>query len=454
MPGQSSILVVDDIPLYNNLYRQALQAAGYHVKGAFTIAQALTALEHHHVGLVLLDMLIPLPPWDIQEENTGLHLLKRIKAHDPKIQVIVVTQLTTPKIEMEAMKLGALEFFTKPVDLQRLLDKVQKVIPVARPSVLKTEPWYIYESPAMAHAVESAWIWATSNQPILITGEPGTGRQTLAQIIHNNTPKMGTKKCIAIDCSKLDVDLQPLVGNAALPRSGACAEVGSGTLVLSNIQHLSTKAQLKIEQLIHDRHYIPVGAGKPKVCQARIIATAINDLQPLMETAKFWDVLYQAFGLVINLPPLRQRQSDIKKIVVRMLQHKKIAIDISPAALELLERYDYQEANISELELILNYAAGRAANGKIEVKHLPQYIRSAQPKQDGADDHSVRCAQLVELLAMHRKRLYHYETQEAGVGAMITPSVLLEIEKCKDQIAKYEQEQRELSCLDTDLSQS
>lgn len=446
MPGQSQILVVDDEKKDNELYCQTLRSAGYKVEGVFNVERALTMLKQRHFDLVVLDLLIPLPPWPIQEKITGLYLLKQIKEYNRKIEVIVVTKVPEAGMEMEALRIGALDFFTKPVDPQRLLSKVMSVIPAVLRMSLKTEPWYVYDSPEMAQAFEIARIWAASNRPILIIGEPGTGKETLAEIIHVNTRKAAGAELVSIDCVQLTVDLERLVGNAAHPQSGGCAQAGRGTIILKNIHRLPYDMQLQIEALIGNGRYFPVGAGEPVVCDARIIATATETIRSLVQSGDFWDVLYQSFGVVIDLPPLRQRRSDIKKIAVRLIEHYKMESKISRDVLALLEAYDYEEANINELKIILRDASERAAGGMIEVKHLPLYLRPAKPKPDRSKEQSKDCTDLLRLLGTHQRRLHLLELRSAATGMQTDPAVLIEIEQCKEEIARCEKKWSDLGC--------
>jgi DNA-binding NtrC family response regulator/CRP-like cAMP-binding protein len=387
------VLVVDDDPFDNDRYCQTLQSENYQVQRAFDVEEALQMVTSQRVDVVVLDMLLLLRQGD-RLDFGGVELLRRIKAHDPTIQVIAVTGYGSRELAAEAMVAGAFDYITKDLDTEgrlsssvrgaslraRFLRTAQEPHPDHEQAIELTVPGHlIANSAAMRAVLRQAQHLATIDTPLLISGEPGVGKTLLASVIHLNS-RYAAGPLVVVPCRGLSASLGELWGDAARPGSGFCAQAEGGTLVLEDIHALPFNQQKVLAEFVRERRYQPLGNTTAINCGARIIATSGVDLERLIRQGRFWRGLYDVLSVAtIDVPPLRERRDgdDILAIAGYVLRRYSLAAGISAEAARLLANYEYAQGNIQELEEILRSVATRAAGGEILAEHLPAMLQGA-----------------------------------------------------------------------------
>lgn len=395
MSTKARILVVDDDRYDNDRYCQVLQSGGYEVLGVSEVEQALAIIEQEYFDVVILDMLLPLRRQG-RLDFGGIEVLRRIRANNDTTQVIAITGYGSRELAAEAMAAGALDYITKDLDTDDRLpgsvrvavtraqsrgvlkhDTHQKDLAIARPEHL------IADSAAMRQLLRRAQRLANIDAPVLIVGEPGVGKELIANVLHINSP-YATGPFIVVPCRSLSKNLIELFGNTSRLSSGFCAQAEGGTLVLKGIHDIAFNQQKQLVSLIEQQIYQPQGSKDPISCNFRLIATTTFDLERLVRQGRFWRGLYDALNIAtLEVPPLRERRDkdDIMAIAGYILHRYSLASAIAPDAALLLAEYDYASANIRELEDILRHAAAQSQGEVIQWSHLPVSLQQAKRQE-------------------------------------------------------------------------
>ncbi len=328
--GVAHVLVVDDDSNLLMIVSDRLANAGYRVSQASSLRDALGLLEKEDVHLVLLDIYLP--------DQNGLEGLKEIKARSASLPVIIMTAHGTIDVAVEAMKQGAYEFVTKPLDLKRLGVLVERAIESRE---LRTEIDYLRRATdepfieiigkrtGLRVAMDLAERVAGSDTTVLLRGETGTGKEVLARAIHRLSPRKHRPFVVA-NCAAIPRELMEseMFGHTKGAFSGAVAEhagffetAGNGTLLLDEIGDLNMDLQAKILRALEDGSYRKVGSTTTLYNRARIIASTHQPLEKMMEEGRFReDLFYRLNVMPINLPPLRERTEDIPEFAMHFLR--------------------------------------------------------------------------------------------------------------------------------------
>ncbi len=337
MPPQSSnregvahVLVVDDDGNLLMIVSDRLMSAGYRISQASSLREALELLEKENFHLVLLDIYLP--------DQNGLEGLRKIRARNASIPVIIMTAHGTIDMAVEAMKEGAYEFVTKPLDLKRLGMLVERAIESME---LRTEIDYLRRATdepfieiigkrtGLSAAMNLAERVAGSDTTVLLRGETGTGKEVLARAIHRLSPRK-RRPFVVANCAAIPRELMEseMFGHTKGAFTGAVADhagffetAGSGTLLLDEIGDLNMDLQAKILRVLEDGSYRKVGSSTTLYNRARIIASTHQPLEKLMEEGRFReDLFYRLNVMPINLPPLRERAEDIPEFATHFLR--------------------------------------------------------------------------------------------------------------------------------------
>jgi DNA-binding NtrC family response regulator len=460
MTPVAHVLVVDDDRRDNRRYSRLLSEAGYAVAGAASVAEALALIEQRIFDVVVLDMLLPVQLQD-RLDFGGMEVLRRAKARDEATQVIAVTGYGSRELAAQATAAGAIDYITKDFDtLERLLPSVRaaalKAADLRSPDDDDDALWLSYpdhliaNSPSMRLVLSQAQRLAKLDVAVLITGEPGVGKELIASVLHSNS-RPSCKYRVAV-CRSMRPGLPELWGDAAAP-GGLLEEVADGTLVLRGVELLPFNQQKLLVSLIERREYQPPGAAAPRPCAARVIATAAGDLALMVQRGKFWRPLYDLLARHrLHVPPLRERrEDDLAALAGYLLNACELAAGLTDAALRQLLRYDFARDNIRELEQILRHAALQTDGDLIDAGHLPPLATEgplapagpAQPVPSAplpqlspeAQEELDHCRGLIRL---HRQRIRALETQAARAGLRTDPATQIEIGEIRQQIAATE----------------
>ena len=390
---QPTVLVVDDEKHTRDGLRRLLEN-DYDVYVSGDIAGAMSVLEREHVDLLLTDL--RLGPDD------GMQLIERaLKLPDPPI-CIMMTAYGSVDTAVEAMKRGAYDFVTKPLNL----DKVEMLISRALRDRKLTEENrtlrqqvneryglenIIGESPALHEVLTTIRQVAPSSANVLIEGESGTGKELAAHAIHNlsrrNKAKFVTVHCAALSPTLLESELfgheKGAFTGAHERRIGRFEQASGGTIFLDEVGEIPMTTQVKLLRVIsEERSFERVGGNQTLRADVRLIAATNKNLEQLVSEGKFRDDLYFRLNVVrIVMPPLRDRKDDIPLLVRTFLRqfskaNDKEVVDVTPEAMNALLTYNWP-GNVRELRTAIEHGVVMATGPKITVRDLPPSLRQA-----------------------------------------------------------------------------
>lgn len=384
-----NILIVDDDVNILELLQRHLQAMKYHTYKAVSVKEALYILKDTHIDLLITD--IQMPGVD------GLQLLKFVNDHYPQLPRLVVTGYPSVGGALETFKSGAADYLIKPFTKQELKNAVQKVLEhKAKPHLSNPKEKHhqtnafgdmIGSSEAFRKVTDLIHRVKDNRATVLIKGESGTGKELVARAIHYSG-KYARAPFIAVNCGAIPETLQEaeffgyLKGaftGANENRNGFFQAAQGGTLFLDEIGTASLAVQTKLLRALQEKEITRLGSQKVEKVDLRIVAATNADLLLAVKNKSFREDLYYRLTVVeIDVPPLRERKSDIPQLVQKFLQkygveYKDRLLRISPEALELLNNYHWP-GNIRELENMVQRAV-IMSDGLVTVQHLPEQLK-------------------------------------------------------------------------------
>jgi two-component system NtrC family response regulator len=392
------IVVVDDEPAQRDLIGGFLAKQGHEVFPTASGAEALAHVKDRRVDLVLSDCRMP--------GMSGPELLLGIKAVNPEVPLILMTAYGTVETAVQAMKDGAADYLTKPLDLEELLLRLARV---AEQSRLRSEvrdlqarlverhrlEGIIGESGRMQEVLALAKRVAPSNATVLIRGESGTGKELIARAIHFNSPRAGGP-LVNLNCAALPEQLleSELFGHekgaftgAVAQRKGRFEQADGGSIFLDEIGDLSPALQVKLLRVLQERQFERVGGNRTLTVDVRVLAATHRDLERAMREGTFRDDLYYRLNVVtIQIPPLRERREDISLLLDHFLRNfaaknRRDVTGLTAAARDALLKYDYP-GNVRELENIIERAILLCRGRVIDLEDLPATVRPGQRSAD------------------------------------------------------------------------
>ena len=393
------VLIVDDDPASRRLLEVRLRPLECDVATAGNGEQALTAIRKDVPDLVLLDLQMP--------KMGGIEVLRALRKEEINVPVIVITAHGSIETAVEAMKEGAYDFITKPVDANHFDIVVRKALEregLKRELELFSEDadkryrLVVGKSDKMNEAVETAKKAATSKATVLLLGESGTGKEIFARAIHNWSERR-SQPFVAINCVGLSKELleSELFGHekgsftgADQLKKGKMELANGGTVFLDEIGDVSQELQTKLLRFLQEREFDRVGGVRPIHVDVRIVAATNRDLDARVKEGRFREDLYHRLNVVpITLPPLRERREDIPALARHFLQRfaeevKKNLSEISEEALGKLLAYDWP-GNVRELANVIERAVVLGQGPEIAPHDLPARIVAAlsEPQSDG-----------------------------------------------------------------------
>lgn len=392
-----NILVVDDEDSIRNRCVQLLQKKDYNVQGVNNGEEALFLIKKDGYSLVIADIRMP--------GLSGIELLEKTKEVRPDTEVVMITGYGTVDNAVEAMKLGAYDYITKPFDVDRLLRIVEHVktdfslkneIGVLKDKLKKftNQHDFIGVSKAVQQIFELVQKVSPIDCNVLIQGESGTGKGLLASALHFGSPRRANP-FVVVDCAALTESLleSELFGymrgaftGAHANREGFFKIADKGTIFLDEIAELSTSLQGKLLRMTQEHEITPVGGTKPVKVNTRILAASNKNLEQLVKEGKFREDLYFRINVVkINIPPLRERKEDIAPLAhffldkFRNLFHKN-DLSVDQRVLDVFEQYEWP-GNVRELENVVQRMVITANQRGITMNDVPekmQRIRAAR----------------------------------------------------------------------------
>jgi DNA-binding NtrC family response regulator len=394
----SRILVVDDDENLRWVLKTQLEEMGYAVSSAADGDQALAAIEKEPPALVLTDLKMP--------GLSGLELLARIRSKYPEVAAVIITAFGTIQSAVEAMRVGAYDYLTKPIDYEELGIVVSRVLDhfrlVAEVQTLRTtlDRKYGFEniighSQALLSLLDTAARAAQSESTILIHAETGTGKELLARAIHFNSRRR-EKPFITINCGAIPRELleSELFGHVKGSFTGAVAHktgkiemADRGTLFLDEIGEMPGELQVKVLRLIQQGELEKVGATSPVKVDVRFVAATHRNLQAMIEDGTFREDLYYRLAVIpLELPPLRDRAEDIPELVQHFFlktreKQGRPELVLPPALLPRFQDYRWP-GNIRELENVIERVVVLARGDEISLRDLPDFLQRDRPAID------------------------------------------------------------------------
>lgn len=434
----AKILIVDDEARVREALGIVLKGQGHEVEEAENGGVALEALEKDYIDLLITDLRM--------EPVSGIDLLRAIQERGFNVSVIMLTAFGTIESAVEAMKLGACDYLTKPFQRDEILIKVRNALEKQRLAsrVEKLEKELIGQytleniigySPQMREVLQTIQVVAPSDSTVLITGETGTGKELVAKAIHNlSRRKSGS--FVAVNCAALPENLleSELFGHAkgsftgaSATRKGLMEEADGGTFFLDEISSMPLGLQAKLLRALQEKAVRRVGENRTIGLNVRIVAATNEDLREKAKDHSFRQDLYYRLSVVpIELPPLRVRIDDIMPLAEHFLiqfakrDRKKIRGFDSPAALAL-RGYGYP-GNVRELENIIERAVTLCSSDIITTKELPielSGVPTAKPVIVSSDNVKALEQQervLVEIAVRQHAGNLDRAAEELGIG--------------------------------------
>jgi two-component system NtrC family response regulator len=396
--NRNLIVVVDDDSSLRRVMKMQLEEAGYSVVLAADGDQARGIIDERHPKLVITDLRMP---W-----SDGMELLRYVRDGGRESTVIMITAFGTVENAVAAMKAGAYDYITKPIDYDALVAAVhramerQNLLEEVRNLRSALDQKYGLEnivghSKALLRVLEMASRVAQRDSTVLIHGETGTGKELLARAIHHNSRRRSeafvTINCGAIPKELLEAELfgytRGAFSGAYAPKPGKIEMADGGTLFLDEVGELPIEMQVKLLRLLQHGEVDKIGSTAPGVVDVRVIAATHRNLLAMIEDGTFREDLYYRLAVVpLELPPLRDRREDIPELVKHLFEklkkrHGVPDLRIRPETISLLANFRWP-GNIRELENVIERMVVLAPGDEITEADLPEQIRAAPPVRD------------------------------------------------------------------------
>jgi DNA-binding NtrC family response regulator len=384
------ILIVDDELRYRELYMHILDSAGFKTQAAASVEEAFTIIQKRVPAMVVSDVRMP--------GASGIELLRLARKEHPGLPFLLVTAYADVRDAVNAMRLGAVDYLSKPVDLDELLAAVRDAVGtntdapelMVPPEALRG---IVAESPAMRSVLRDAYRVAQSDANVLLTGESGSGKEVIALFIHQNSPRrskpMITFNCAAIPATLLAGELfgheRGAFTGAVTKRPGRFREAEGSTLFLDEIGDMPLELQPALLRAIESNRITPLGSDKEIEVDYRLLAATNRALVGDVESGRFrQDLYYRLNVFAIEVPPLRERAEDVLPLARHFLaQGKTENKRVSRAAAQALVAHQWP-GNVRELANAIERARLLSQTDVILPEHLPPAVR-AVPSQSSRE---------------------------------------------------------------------
>jgi two-component system response regulator PilR (NtrC family) len=394
--SRQTALVVDDEPDIRELLVLTLGRLGLLVDTAGNVTEARRRLADGDYAFCLTDMRLP--------DGTGLELVEHVQRQHPNVPIAVITAYGSVDAAVTALKAGAFDFVSKPVDLavlRRLVQSALKLGEEKRSDVIVDDEagpsQLLGDSPAMRTVRQTVAKVARSQAPVYIGGESGSGKELVARLIHECGPR-ASGAFVPVNCGAIPGELMEseFFGHRKGSFTGAVADkdglfqaANGGTLFLDEVADLPMHMQVKLLRVIQEKAVRPIGARQEVPVDVRILSATHKNLGKLVEQGAFrQDLFYRINVIEVRVPPLRERREDVPMLAAHFLE--RIARDwggdrlsLSSSAVRALQAYDFP-GNVRELENILERAVALCEGNVVQAEDL-----RLAPRQSGSDADAV-----------------------------------------------------------------
>jgi len=418
---ETTVLVVDDDESHRTILQALIRGWGYKLEGVDDGSRAVELAKEKPFDLILMDVRMAV--------MGGIEALKEIKSYNPSIPIIIMTAYSNVESAVEAIKAGAYDYLTKPLDFDMLRLTMERALEHVS---LKAENQELKErlvssfdpgnivgrSEAIRRLMDMVAMIAPSEATVLINGESGTGKELIAKSIHfNSSRKNGplvTVNCAALSETLLESELfgheKGAFTGADKRREGRFMHANKGTIFLDEIGEISPAMQVKLLRAIQSREIQRVGNDQTIQVDVRIVAATNRDLKAEVEAGNFrQDLYYRLNVMTVVVPPLRDRREDIPLLAMHFLHkfsdtNRKIVKGFTPQAMDILLKYDWP-GNIRELENTVERAVVLMPGDYVTERELPLSIDQSLESHDNATSKIVQSEGILPLDEVEREAI-------------------------------------------------
>jgi DNA-binding NtrC family response regulator len=438
------ILIVDDDAGQRSLLNSFLASQGFKTVVVDSGERALEVLRAQDINMMISDVRMP--------GISGLETLRRARQQNARLPILLVTAFTDVRDAVHAIRDGAVDYLSKPIDLDQLLAAVRQATGLATNAPLKfgenrqLPARVIAQSPLMQAIFRDASLIAPSESRVLITGESGVGKEVLAEVIHAWSPR-AAGPLVKVNCAAIPETLleSELFGHEKGSFTGATAQrigrfemANNGTIFLDEIAEMTPQLQAKLLRVAQDGRFQRIGSNTEVRANARILAATNRNLEEEVKTGRFREDLYYRLNVVeLNIPPLRERREDILPLARQIIADlTKGRARLSAAVADCLQRYPWP-GNVRELRNAMERAALLSGGDLILPEHLPARVQSAagpaapagkEPTDAGRLDEIERAAVLEAL----RKNDFN-RTETAKALGISRRALLYKLQRLREQ---------------------
>ncbi|MEM6512413.1 MAG: sigma-54 dependent transcriptional regulator [Pseudomonadota bacterium] len=378
--SEPSALVIDDEPDICELLSLTLGRMGIRTESALDLESGKKKLQDQAFDLCLTDMRLP--------DGDGLELVEWMQHHTPNVPVAVITAHGNIEIAVNALKLGAFDFLSKPLDLNHLRNIIESALKLDEPADSQRSS-LLGESDAMATLRDMIDKVARSQAPVHICGESGTGKELVARLIHESSPR-ADGPFVPVNCGAIPSELMEseFFGHkkgsftgADSDKTGLLQSAEGGTLFLDEIADLPLAMQVKLLRVIQEKTVRPVGSSREEAVNARILSATHKNLRTMVADGDFReDLFYRIKVIELAVPALRERGDDTIELARFILKKLGSSVELDESARHALLRYDFP-GNVRELENLLERAVTLCTSGIVSEDDLN--LQSAGSSSDG-----------------------------------------------------------------------
>jgi DNA-binding NtrC family response regulator len=394
---KEQILVVDDAPQTLEVIQRNLTLEGYIVFTVKGVEEAIGILESTPIDLVITDLKMP--------KASGMDLIRHVRENFKDTEIMMITGYATIEGAVEAVKLGAEEYLTKPFTDRELIYAVKRSINKLRTNKIgngkinigaKAKYGLLGNSKKMLEVYRAISKVSTISTNVLITGESGTGKELVARAIHYNSNRSSAPfipvNCGGIPESLLESELFGYIKGAFtganVTRAGFFQTADGGTIFLDEVSETSLSMQVKLLRVLQDKEVCMVGANRTQRVDVRVLAATNKDLLSQVKKESFREDLFFRLNVInIRVPPLRERREDISQLVDYFAnkyakEFGKVSPEFSDKALNIFENYNWP-GNVRELENVIQRLIVMADDNLIDVPDLPALMRFSALRESG-----------------------------------------------------------------------
>jgi DNA-binding NtrC family response regulator len=400
MAERARILIIDDDRAFRVGTGALLSDEGYEVEAAPGAEEGLEKLRAGRFDMVLLDLKM--------EGRTGMSVLEAVRGSGNDVPVLMLTGFATVDTAVQALKLGADDYLTKPCDNALLRSKIQSILARREPVLGSGAARLVGNGPRMRDVLRAVARVAPTESTVLVRGATGTGKELIARAIHEESPRR-SRAFVAVNCSALSEGLleSELFGHArgsftgaVQDRKGLFEEANQGTIFLDEIGDVSPAMQSKLLRVLQEREVVRVGTARPLTVDVRVIAATHQDLEAMVEEGRFRaDLYFRLKVFQIRVPELKDRPEDVPGLAAaaiarwneRVEPSRRIA-GLSDETVAVLCAYDWP-GNVRELMAAVEHACIVCDGTRILPCHLPEEIREGPGEPRRAPNGEARAAE-------------------------------------------------------------